>query len=380
MQEVLSPSASQSICSPRSFSIGPVKVDPLLILAPMSGVTNSCFRRLIKTLNPGAVGLVVTEFISIEGMTRKNLQSVRMMQFKESERPLSIQIFGYDVDRMVEAAKMVQDSGADIIDINSGCPVPKVVKKGGGCELMRQPEHLQKILTEVRKAVSIPLTLKIRSGWDPKNRNALDVARRAEDAGVDMLAVHGRSRQEMYRGLADWDIVREVAAAIKIPVVGSGDVISPESARKSLASGVKGLMIGRAALFHPWVFSEILSSLDGEVSASTPRPANDVARVLALFRDMLLEEMPEKAALGRLKQLSSQVTRRVYGSAEYRKRLCSSKDLQEFSQQLLAFEERFRSCFLCETQRSESDDDGSEESSSVLSSLGDSSHHAGSSF
>ena len=346
--------ASQNL--EQGFSIGPVKVAPSLILAPMSGVTNSCFRRLIKTLNPGAVGLVVTEFISIEGMTRRNLQSLRMMQYRPSERPLSIQIFGYDIDRMVEAAKMVQDAGAEIIDINSGCPVPKVVKKGGGCELMRQPEHLGQILTAVRAAVTIPLTLKIRAGWDNKNRNAMEIARIAEDAGVDMLAVHGRSRQDMYRGLADWEIVGEVARSLRIPVVGSGDVISAQTARQAMASGVSGLMIGRAALSNPWVFSEVASG-----NSVPPRPASQVADVLLLFRDMLLEDLPEKAAIGRLKQLSSQITRAVRGSAEYRRRLCSSKNLEEFAQHLEDFRETFHSSFLCETQsEADEEDSGSE--------------------
>lgn len=320
----------------QEFRIAGVNVSPNLILAPMSGVTNSCFRRLIKEINPGAVGLVVTEFISIEGMTRKNEQSLRMMRYRESERPVSIQIFGYDIERMVEAAKMVEQAGADIVDINSGCPVPKVVKRGGGCELMRQPEHLGKLLAAVRAAVSIPLTLKIRAGWDNNNRNAVQIARIAEDAGVQMLAVHGRSRQDMYRGEADWQVVKAVTEAVRIPVVGSGDVVSAESAGRSLGVGVSGLMIGRAVLTNPWIFSEVRSGLENTPYMAPPPVAT--AEVLSLFRDMLLDEMPAKAALGRLKQLCSQVTRRVRGAAEVRRNLCCSSDLDQFSAVL----ERFR--------------------------------------
>ena len=321
----------------RPIALRGVTLSPPLILAPMSGVTGSCFRRLIKTLNPGAVGLVVTEFISVEGMTRRNEQSLRMMRFKEMERPFSIQIFGYDIERMADAAKMVEQAGADIIDINSGCPVPKVVRKGGGCELMRQPQHLGEMLQRVRKAVSIPLTLKIRAGWDNKSRNALEIAKIAEDAGVEMLAVHGRSRQDMYRGLADWDLVGEVARNIRIPVVGSGDVVSSASAREAFSRGVQGIMIGRAAMENPWVFSQVFSGLQGEPETVPPPVAT--ADVLAQFRDLLLEDLPPKAALGRLKQLSSQVTRRIRGSAEMRRRLCSSTDLDEFSAHLSTFRE-----------------------------------------
>jgi len=313
-----------------ALKIGPVTVQPNLILAPMSGVTNSVFRQLIKRENPDAVGLLVTEFISIEALTRKNLQSMKMMRFAELERPLSIQIFGYDITRMVDAALMAQDAGADIVDINCGCPVPKVVRRGGGCELMRQPEHLAKILSSVSKALTVPLTLKIRAGWDSASRNALQIATIAEESGVKMVTVHGRTKVDMYRGLADWELISEIASKVSIPVVGSGDVVCAESARKQLARGVSGLMIGRAALSNPWVFSEIVASLNGQ--AITPRPASEIPRVLLLYSEMLLEDLPEKAVIGRLKQFASQVTRLVHGSAMVRKGLCTAKSVKEFTE------------------------------------------------
>jgi nifR3 family TIM-barrel protein len=314
------------------FKIGNNVISPGLILAPMSGVTNSCFRRLIKRRNPGAVGLVVTEFISIEGLVRENQQSHRMMDFAEEELPISIQIFGRDIDHLVEAALMAEARGANIVDINCGCPVPKVVKKGGGCELMRQPEHLEKMLSAVAKALKVPLTLKIRAGWDDSSRNAVEIAKLAEGAGVQMLAVHGRTRTEMYRGLADWKIIRDVANSIKIPVVGSGDIVDGQSAKRAFEYGISGLMVGRAALVDPWVFSKIRTELSGGMYE---RPSDlETVEIIKEYLELLLVNMPPKAVLGRLKQLVSQVTRRVRGSSQARKNLCGSGNLEQFVEQL----------------------------------------------
>lgn len=322
----------------RTLHIGAVAVDPALILAPMSGVTNSCFRRLIKELNPGSVGLVVTEFISVEGLTRQNAQSMRMMSFAECERPISVQIFGYDIDRMADAAKMAEDAGADIVDINSGCPVPKVVKKGGGCELMRQPEHLGRILRAVKRAIRVPLTLKIRAGWDEKNLNAPEIARMAQEEGVSMLAVHGRTRVQLYRGEADWQIIERIAEQLSIPVVGSGDIVSVESARLRQNSAVRGLMIGRAALSNPWVFSELQAGL---CRGEFVRPgAVATVDILERYLALLLESVPEKSAVGRMKQLASQVTRRVRGSADVRQSLCYCRSANEFREVLQRWREQ----------------------------------------
>lgn len=314
------------------WSIRDLHFSSRLVLAPMSGVTNSCFRRLIIRENPSALALVVTEFISIEGMTRDIPQTIRMLEYQEEERPISIQIFGYDIKRMVESAKMVEDRGAEIIDINCGCPAPKVVKRGGGCELMRQPNHLAEMLSAVRKAVNIPLTLKIRSGWDDASQNALDIALMAQDCGVDMLAVHGRTRTALYRGVADWGIVSEIADRLNIPVVGSGDVIDAESAKSALDGGVAAVMIGRGAMSNPWVFSEIQAGLSG---IPYQRPSDlETVRVLKTYMGLLQEQMHDRAVIGRMKQFASQVTRRVSGSTEARRSLCLSKSVDEFTAKL----------------------------------------------
>ncbi|HMO02921.1 MAG TPA: tRNA dihydrouridine synthase DusB [Oligoflexia bacterium] len=293
----------------KSFTIRDLTIDPPLALAPMSGVTNVAFRLLIRALNDKAVGLVVSEFISIEGLTRDSLRSHQMLRRHKSERPLSIQIFGADVGRMADAAKIVEQSGADIVDINCGCPAPKVVKKGGGCELMRKPVELAKILSAARAAIKIPLTLKIRSGWDQDSLNAVEVAKIAEECGVEAIAVHGRTRAQLYRGLADWSVVAAVVDAVKIPVLGSGDVVCRDSAAERLAvSGASGVMIGRAALANPWVFSEIL---DGVKRFNSPNQRSlALLEMLSRYVDILLEYFAEHVIVGKLKQIVSQACKK----------------------------------------------------------------------
>ncbi|MCB0311096.1 MAG: tRNA-dihydrouridine synthase [Bdellovibrionales bacterium] len=288
---------------PSSVVIRDIKISPALILAPMSGVTNVAFRRLIKQLNPGALGLVVTEFVSVEGLTRDSRRTLEMLDYYEEERPLAMQIFGYDLARMRDGAKLVQDLGADIIDINCGCPAPKVVKKGGGCELMRQPQHLARILKSVRAAVSIPLTMKMRSGWDESNLNALEIGKIAVGEGVEALAVHGRSRAQLYRGSADWDIVKQLADELPIPILGSGDVVDCTSAAERFASGAAGLLIGRGAIFNPLVFSEIQQQL----SPRLPKCPALMLEVLERYMLLLQEDFEPRRCVGRVKQLASQM-------------------------------------------------------------------------
>jgi nifR3 family TIM-barrel protein len=293
----------------------------------MSGVTNSAFRRLMREENPGALGLVVTEFVSVEGLTRQNKRTIGMCRFKEEERPLAVQIFGYDIERICEAGRLVEQEGADVLDLNCGCPVPKVVRRGGGCELMRQPEHMSRMLASLRKAVSLPLSVKIRAGWDPKSKNAPQIAKIAEDSGVDLITVHGRTRTELYRGEADWDVVAEVARSVKVPVVGSGDVVCIESAERALRSGASGLMIGRGALGNPWIFSDILAASRG--GACFLRDEFQLIRVLRRYRELLSEELPDKAVIGRLKQMTAQASKGRRGGAIVRRAVCTAKSLQE---------------------------------------------------
>lgn len=305
----------------RSYAVRTVQIDPGLVLSPMSGVTTRPFRRLIKELNPGAVGLVVSEFVSVEGMTRGSRRTLEMMRFSEEERPYCVQIFGYDIDRMRDAAMMVQDIGADIVDINCGCPAPKVVKRGGGCELMRQPDHLQSIIKEVRKAVQIPLTIKIRAGWDEGSRNAIDIARMAESEGVEALAIHGRTRSQLYRGSADWDLVEHVAETVSIPVLGSGDVVDRSSAQERLRGRICGLFIGRASMWNPVVFSEVMNGTSDTLRHDHARMVDILFRYIELLR----EDFQESSCAGKVKQLASQMCR----GAPWRKNLLTLNTLQE---------------------------------------------------
>jgi tRNA-dihydrouridine synthase B len=292
---------------------------------------------MIKSVNPGAVGLVVTEFISVEGLTRNNVKSQLMLRFKEVERPISIQIFGYDIERMINAAKMVEDAGAEIVDINCGCPVPKVVRRGGGCELMRQPDHLARIVESVSGAVKIPVTVKIRAGWDESSINAPDVGRRVESAGAKLIAVHGRTRVQMYRGEADWGIVSAVQSAVHIPVVGSGDVVDRSSAQRFYDSGAAGLMIGRGAMYNPWIFSELS---EGKTSSISRR--NELAAVdfLLKYIDEAEADEGERGAVTRVKQISGHITRGLRDGAEFRNRLCHSSSLQQTRAILLEWASR----------------------------------------
>jgi nifR3 family TIM-barrel protein len=304
------------------YSIRQVAVNPGLVLAPMSGVTCTAFRQLIRELNPGAVGLLVSEFISVEGLTREGRRSLEMMRFAEMERPIGIQIFGYDIKRMRDAAVMVEQAGADVVDINCGCPAPKVVRRGGGCELMRQPLHLGAMLREVRTAVSIPLTIKMRSGWDDGSRNAPEIARIAELEGVEAVTVHGRTRAALYRGTADYEIVQRVVESVRIPVCGGGDVVDAASASERLGSGVVGLYVGRAAIHNPLVFTDIIEGRSPELK---DRP-DLMVKILLRYRDLLIEGgRPPLAMCGRLKQLASQMAK----GCAWTKPFCRAQSLRE---------------------------------------------------
>ncbi len=316
----------------KPLNIGGVISSPNLVLAPMSGVTNSAFRRLLREENGAALGLVMTEFISIEALSRQAGRSIDMMKFEEYERPIAIQIFGYDIERMVISAKMVEDTGAEIIDINCGCPVPKVVRRGGGCELMRQVDHLGKLLHAVSSTVQIPLTLKIRSGWSENSINALEVGNLAVESGVKMLTIHGRTREQLYRGSADWKIIGEVASKLPIPVIGSGDIVDGKTALEGFKEGVAGLMIGRGAMENPWIFKDIYNEFMG--IESEQRPYSEIPRVLLRYLELLLMDMPPKGAIGKMKQLISQSTRRIPRSSELRRDLCRECSLDQMKVRL----------------------------------------------
>jgi nifR3 family TIM-barrel protein len=313
------------------ISIKNVRISPNLVLAPMAGVTDSSFRRLIKEL--GGVGLIVTEFISVEGLTRGNMRTHRMMKFLPQERPLSIQIFGYDADRMAAAAEIIEEVGADIVDINCGCPAKKVVNGGGGSSLLRDLPQLEKILRSIRKAVSIPVTMKIRTGWDHSSINATEVARIIEDCGGDMVAIHGRTRAQGYSGRADWDVIAEVKRAVSIPVIGCGDVTSPQMAIQRLdETAVDAVMIGRGAIANPWIFRQTSELMLGE-AVYQPSLA-EKQKVLHRYNELLCDELPERALAGKLKQMCGYFTHGLAGGARLRERVFHSQTITEIFDQI----------------------------------------------
>src|SRR5881392_3911951 len=228
------------------MKIGSVDLPSPFAIAPMAGMTDTAFRRLVK--RHGGCGLVVTEMVSSEGLVRG---IDRTLEFAEEERPISIQIFGGDPDKMAAAAQIVEGMGADIVDVNMGCPVPKIAKHSAGCSLMRGPEHAASVIAAMTKAVKIPVTVKMRAGWNDTEKNAPTLARMVEDAGAAAVAVHGRTAAQSYSGTADWDLVADIADRLAIPVFGSGDCIDAEQVIARLRSGVEGVLVGRGVLRNP---------------------------------------------------------------------------------------------------------------------------------
>jgi len=310
----------------KPFKIRNIEIDPPMILSPMAGVTDYTFRRLIK--RRGGVGLVVSEFISVEGLTRHNPKSKRQMRFDEEERPFAVQIFGGQPERMALGAEMAQEVGADILDVNCGCPAPKVVRHGGGSGLLRDLPRLEIILKEIKKAITIPLTLKMRVGYSDSTINAVEVAKMAEQCGVEHIQVHGRTKEQGYKGLANWDLIRAVKESVSVPVSGNGDITTIEyGLQKWRESGVDGILIGRGAMQNPWIFRQINDVLNGREPYQPDLEEKKI--VLLEFFEMVREEMPETPALGKMKQLAGQFTKGLVGGAQFRQTLYHSHSAQE---------------------------------------------------
>ncbi len=299
----------------KSFKIRNVEINPPLVLSPMAGVTDVPFRALLK--RRGGIGLTVSEFISVEGLTRNNPKARRQMRFFDYERPFAVQIFGGQPERMRMAAEMAEEVGADILDINCGCPAPKVVKHGGGSGLLRDLPRLETILKEIKRAITIPLTIKIRAGFTDSTINAVETARLAESCGVEHIALHGRTKEQGYKGLANWDLVRQIKEAVRVPVSGSGDVVTPEQAfARWRETNCDGILIGRGAMANPWIFRQIEDRIAGREPFS-PTLADKRAVLLEYF-DLLRADMPEIVAIGRMKQLAGQFTKGLPGGSRFR--------------------------------------------------------------
>ncbi|MBR4139509.1 MAG: tRNA dihydrouridine synthase DusB, partial [Lachnospiraceae bacterium] len=258
--------------------IGNVTLDNNVILAPMAGVTDLPFRLLCK--EQGA-GLLCMEMVSAKAIYYNNKNTEALMEIDDRERPVSLQLFGSDADIMSEMAKRIEEKPFAILDINMGCPVPKVAGNGEGSALMKNPALVREIVSKVVKAIEKPVTVKIRKGFDEEHVNAVEIAKIIEDCGAAAVAVHGRTREQYYSGTADWDIIRQVKEAVSIPVIGNGDVTGPESAKKMIdETGVDGIMIGRAARGNPWIFNQIKEYL--ETGVIPEKPSYDEVREMML--------------------------------------------------------------------------------------------------
>jgi tRNA-dihydrouridine synthase B len=287
------------------MKIGQVTLDSPFVVAPMAGMTDTAFRRLVK--RQGGCGLVVTEMVSSEGLVRGIDRTLEYAEYTEEERPVSIQIFGGDPAKMAAAAQVVEGMGADIVDINMGCPVPKISKHNAGCSLMRDPEHAADVVAAMVKAVRIPVTVKMRAGWNDASRNAPDLASRIQDAGAAAVTIHGRTAEQSYKGFADWQLVAEVAARLTIPVLGSGDCLEPEHVIERLgrvrsegevlgapSTGISGVLVGRGVLRNPWILSQAADLAAGR----TPRAVTLAERgqFLLDYIQLLLSERVDEAS------------------------------------------------------------------------------------
>ncbi len=319
----------------KKIKIGNVELENNLILAPMAGITNRPFRVICKQYG---VGMVCTEMASARAMFHNDLKTKRLLNTDEEKRPISMQIFGSDEESMAYATKYVSEI-ADIVDINMGCPAPKVVKNGDGSKLLLDLKKAEKILETVVKHSEVPVTLKIRKGWDKENIVAVEIAKIAESVGISAITIHGRTRSEFYSGKADLDIIKQVKQSVNIPVIGNGDVVDGESAKRMFEyTGVDGIMIGRGCFGKPWIFKQIIEYLENDKKIDEPSN-NEKLKIIEKHIELAVEEKGE-IAVKELRKHIAWYTKNLKNSSEFRNSINKIETKRELTSKI---EEYFKS-------------------------------------
>lgn len=323
-------------CVPAQLRIGDVEIRPATVLAPMAGVTDTVFRRFIREM--GGCGLIMTEFTSADGVLRsRDKKAQRYLHFYDDEHPISAQLFGSDPQVMADAARLVEDLGFDLVDLNLGCPAKKVVKCNGGSGLLRDLPAIGRIFERVRAAVKTPFTVKFRAGWNDHEIVCVELARMAESCGLDGVALHARTREQGYAGSARWEWISAVKQAVKIPVIGNGDVRGPADAAAMVAqTGCDAVMVGRMAACNPWIFRQI-AEWQATGRHTEPREADRYEMIRRYFSMLIEEQMP--GAAGKMKQFASWFTHGVANGSRLRQAIYKARSEHDI---LLSVEEFFR--------------------------------------